>query len=190
MFAPYTMEQYWYAKQGALRNNGAFLAETGSLDIYLVLDSTRFSIEELKTALSDIGHIGFGRDASIGLGRFDVDAIEEINLPSQSGANAWLTLGPCAPQGMPLDPRRSFYQVFTRFGRHGDIEVLRGNPFKTPVLLAASGAILTPAAFENRSFFGQGLGGDGSLSKTLPATVHQGYAPVIGVRLPATDESV
>ena len=46
------------------------------------------------------------------------------------------------------------------------------------------------AVFENRSFFGQGLGGDGTLSKSLPKTVHQGYAPVIGIRLPALDEGV
>ncbi|HWO41201.1 MAG TPA: CRISPR-associated protein Csm7 [Candidatus Eisenbacteria bacterium] len=187
MFAPYAMEQYWYLKQRAARSNGTFWAETGSLDIYLISDSTRFSIAELKTALSDIGHVGFGRDASIGLGRFDVDAIEERNLPSQAGANAWLTLGPCAPQGTPLDPRRSFYQVFTRFGRHGDIEVLRRSPFKTPILMAAGGAVLSPLVFEARSFIGQGLGGDGSLSKSLPQTVHQGYTPVIGICLPSLE---
>jgi CRISPR-associated protein Csm4 len=190
MFAPYSMEQFWYSKRTTLQNNGAILAEAGSLDIYLVSDSTRFPLEEMSTALSDIGQLGFGRDASIGLGRFDIELLEETSLPSQAEANAWLTLAPCVPQGLSLDPARSFYQVFTRFGRHGDVEVLRGNPFKTPVLMAAGGAVLTPQTYENRSFFGQGLGGDGSLSKTLPATVHQGYAPVIGFRLPKLDESV
>jgi CRISPR-associated protein Csm4 len=191
MFAPYAIEQFWYSRRAAPRNNGSSQAETGSFDIYLVADSTRLPIGELSVALSDIGQLGFGRDASIGLGRFDmVESLEETILPSQADANAWLTLSPCVPQGLSLDPARSFYQVFTRFGRHGDIEVLRGSPFKTPVLMAAGGAVLTPQIYENRSFVGQGLGGDGALSKTLPATVHQGYAPAMGICLPTLDESV
>jgi CRISPR-associated protein Csm4 len=189
-FTPYAMEQYWYSKRTAHLSNGAFQVETGSFDIYLVLDLARLTVEELSAALSDIGQLGFGRDASIGLGRFDIERLEETTLLSQADANAWLTLAPCVSQGLSLDPARSFYQVFTRFGRHGDVEVLRGSPFKTPVLMAAGGAVLTPQKYQNRSFFGQGLGGDGSLSKTLPATVHQGYAPVIGIRLPTLDEGV
>ncbi len=187
MFAPYAMEQLWYSERAALRSNGAAQAETGSFDIYLVSDSNRLTVDELSTAVSDIGQLGFGRDASIGLGRFDLAAMEETSLPSQAVGDAWLTLAPCAPQGLSLDPARSFYQVFTRFGRHGDVEVLRGNPFKTPVLMAAGGAVLSPPIFEDRSFIGQGLGGDGSLSKSLPETVQQGYAPVIGIHLPSLD---
>jgi CRISPR-associated protein Csm4 len=191
MFVPYAMEQFWYSRRAAPWDNGSSQAETGSFDIYLVADSTRLPIEELSAALSDIGQLGFGRDASIGLGRFDMlESLEETRSPLQADANAWLTLAPCVPQGLSLDPARCFYQVFTRFGRHGDIEVLRGSPFKTPILMALGGAVLTPPAFEDRSFIGQGLGGDGSLSKTLPQTVHQGYAPVIGIRLPPLDEGV
>lgn len=190
MFAPYGMEQLWYSNRAKVENKVANLPATSAFDIYLVFESTRLSAQELSAALSDIGQLGFGRDASIGLGRFDIESFENTSLPSQAGANAWLALGPCAPQGMGLDAARSFYQVFTRFGRHGDVEVLRGSPFKTPVLMAAGGAVLTPQTYENRSFFGQGLGGDGSLSKTLPATVQQGYAPVIGICLPTLDEDV
>jgi CRISPR-associated protein Csm4 len=53
------------------------------------------------------------------------------------------------------------------------------------VLLADSAAGLTPASYEPRALTGQGLGGNGSLSRALPETVHQGYAPVIGVHLPS-----
>jgi CRISPR-associated protein Csm4 len=190
MFAPYAMEQLWHGRRGALRSNGTFQVEAGSFDLYLISDSTRLTVEDVSAALSDIGQLGFGRDASIGLGRFDIESLEETSLPAQADANAWLTLAPCVPQGLSWDPGRCFYQVFTRFGRHGDVEVLSGSPFKTPVLMAAGGAVLTPPKFENRSFIGQGLGGDRSLSKTLPATVHQGYTPVIGIRLPKLDEGV
>lgn len=179
-FVPYTMPQHWYGRLRKENGNGQFV--TGHLDLYLVLDETRLSAEDVNTALSDIGELGFGRDAGIGLGRFTVDVVEEVSLPAQRDANAWMTLAPCAPQGLSWQADRCFYQVFTRFGRHGDAAVHRGNPFKTPVLLAAAGAVLSPTTFEPRLFIGQGLGGDGSLSKAVPQTVQQGYAPVIAVK--------
>jgi CRISPR-associated protein Csm4 len=183
-FAPYSVTQYWPGTM--ISKTGKKQYVVGELDLFAVLDDTRLSIEELRAALSDIGELGFGRDASIGLGRFTVQAVEPVSLPEQSGANAWLTLAPCAPQGTAWHPEHCFYQVFTRFGRHGDLAVKRGNPFKTPLLLAASGAVLTPANYEPRLFVGQGLGGDGRLSKAVPQTVHQGYAPVIAVKIEPT----
>ncbi|MFN3397615.1 MAG: type III-A CRISPR-associated RAMP protein Csm4 [Sulfurimicrobium sp.] len=177
-FAPYTMARQWYGQGSAL-------------DIHIVLDDSRLSATELEQALRDIGELGFGRDAGIGLGRFKVDAFAPADLPSQADADAWLTLAPCAPQGLPWDAERCFYTPFTRFGRHGDIGVHQGNPFKTPVLLANTGAVLTPQdrVETGTPFTGQGLGGKdatgkGILSKAIAQTVHQGYAPVVGIKLP------
>ena len=176
-FAPYSMGRQWYGADAAL-------------DIHIVLDESRLPAADLARALDDIGELGFGRDAGIGLGRFRVDAFDAAVLPEQADANAWLTLAPCAPQGLAWDAERCFYTVFTRFGRHGDIGVHLGNPFKSPVLLANTGAVLTPrpqageGLGERVPFSGQGLGGNGILSKAIPETVHQGYAPVVGIRLP------
>ncbi|MGY6214203.1 type III-A CRISPR-associated RAMP protein Csm4 [Methylolobus aquaticus] len=181
-FAPYTMEQLWFA-QAPGKNSDTRPADV-ELDVYVVLDEAQLSADELSTVIDDIGAIGFGRDASIGLGKFERAAVDVVELPCQHDADAWLTLAPCAPQGQGLDALRSFYQPFTRFGRHGDIGVHSGNPFKTPVLLARTGAVLTPATFRWVPFIGRGLGGDGSLSKSIPGTVQQGYAPVVGIRLP------
>lgn len=175
-FAPYAMSQHWF--------DGS-----ASLDIYVVLDEAKLRREELALLFDDMGAIGYGRDASIGLGKFRVAALEPWEPPRQAAANAYLTLAPCAPQGGGFEAGRSFYQVFTRFGRHGDIGVHAGNPFKSPVLLAQTGAVLTPQGFEARAFVGRGLGGDGSLSKSIPATVQQGYAPVVGIRLPAPESA-
>lgn len=186
-FAPYTMPQHWYGRLRKENGNKRFV--TGQLDLYLVLDEGRLSDDEVKTVLSDIGTLGFGRDASIGLGRFTVEAFDEQSLPAQHQANAYLTLAPCAPQGLAWQADRCFYQVFTRFGRHGDAGVKRGNPFKTPVLLAAASAVLTPMTFEPRLFIGQGLGGDGSLSKAVPQTVQQGYAPVVAIKFDQSREA-
>ncbi|BCX88937.1 CRISPR-associated protein Csm4 [Methylomarinovum tepidoasis] len=170
-FAPYAMTQYWHCR-------GMKLA------VYLAHDPGRIAVDDLTTLLRDIGQTGFGRDASIGLGKFEVDAVDGSPWPAQEHANAWLTLAPCAPQGLEWNPSGCWYQPFTRFGRHGDAAVHSGRPFKTPVLLADTGAVLTPLHFDSgRCFTGRGLGGDGGLSKAIPQTVHQGYAPVLAIRL-------
>lgn len=169
-FAPYALMQRWYAP-------GVVLC------CWLVFDPGRIQADELQQVFEDIGATGFGRDASIGLGKFQVEVLEQ-DWPAQTQANACLTLAPCAPQGLGYDPRRGFYEVFTRFGRHGDLAVHEGNPFKTPLLLARAGAILTPDRMPEAPFIGQGLGGDGTLSKVMAETVHQGYAPCIPVHLP------
>ena len=192
-FPPYNMGRQWYGSQGKQTTTDTFTLIEAALDIYIVLDEARLPAADLDSALHDIGELGFGRYAGIGLGRFRVDAFDAVVLPTQADANAWLTLAPCAPQGLAWDAKRCFYTVFTRFGRHGDIGVHQGNPFKTPVLLANAGAALTPSPYRGAHFTGRGLGGKdadggGILSMAIPGTVHQGYAPVVGIRLPAGEE--
>jgi CRISPR-associated protein Csm4 len=174
-FAPYQMDQHWYAP-------GA------RLDLWLVHDPARISREEIAELLDDMGAFGFGRDASIGLGKFEVASIESQELPAQPDADACLTLAPCAPQGLGWWAERSFYQPFTRFGRHGDVAVQSGRPFKNPVLLAQTSAVLSPLIALKHAFIGQGLGAEGRLSRAIAGTVHQGYAPVVRVRLPRRGE--
>lgn len=172
-FAPYSVEQEWFIP--SMR-----------WSIYLLLDE-RLSTEECEQCLSDIGQIGYGKDASIGMGKFKIEKFEPYNLPSQPNANACLTLAPCAPQGQGYDSSHCYYQLFTRFGRHGDQAVhQQGKPFKNPILMAQTAALFStmpPAS----GFIGQGIGGNGELSKTLPATIHQGYAPIIGIHFNAKE---
>lgn len=168
-FAPYSMPQ-------------TFHAAGQRIDLYFVVDEGRVSAEEAGRLLRAIGASGFGRDASIGLGKFSVEQIEPASFAAPVIANAFWTLAPCAPQGQGYDGARSHWRVLTRFGRHGNAHALAGNPFKTPVLMATTGAVFTAeGAFATRPFLGQGLGSDAKLSKTEPATVHQGYAPVLPI---------
>ena len=173
-FAPYTMAQTWYV-------SGL------TFDVYLLLDEGRLELADVQQALTDVGTFGFGRDASIGLGKFDLLDFTTWQWPTVERANAYLTLAPCAPQGLPLQAERCYYTPFTRFGRHGDSAVQRRNPFKNPVLLADTGAVLSVVQ-TNQSFFGQGLGGNRQLSKAIDETVQQGYAPVIPIHLPAPQQ--
>ena len=173
-FAPYTVEQAWFAPHI-------------QWTVYLLLDTAKLSYEECQQCLQDIGQFGYGKDASIGMGKFHIDNFKEQPLTAQTAANACLTLAPCAPQGLGFDADYSFYQLFTRFGRHGDIAVHQeGKPFKNPILLAQTAAVFStppPAS----GFIGQGIGGNGELSKTINETVHQGYAPVIAIQFNAKE---
>ena len=170
-FAPYAMPQ-------------TFHTAGQRIDVYFVLDSDRGSSDETKRLIEAIGAIGFGRDASIGLGKFTVAPIESAAFAAPANANAFWTLAACAPQGQGFDGTKSYWRVLTRFGRHGNALALAANPFKTPVIMATTGAVFAPrGAFSPSLFIGQGLGGNGALSKVEPATVHQGYAPAIPICL-------
>lgn len=170
-FSPYTVAQ-------------TFHAAGQRIDVYLVFDTDRIGAEEAARLLAALGSTGFGRDASVGLGKFSVDSFELAAFATPARANAYWTLAPCAPQGQGFVGEQSYWRVLTRFGRHGNALALAGNPFKTPVLLAATGAVLVPAGtFAQRPIVGQGLGGQGRLSKAEAATVHQAYAPVATIAL-------
>ena len=175
-FAPYSVEQEWFMP--GLQ-----------WSVFLLLDTARLSVDDCRQCLEDIGLFGFGKDASIGLGKFIIDDIQEYILPTQESANACLTLAPCAPQGLGFDNQHSYYQLFTRFGRHGDIAVHQdGKPFKNPVLFAQTGAVFKTLPAKS-GFIGQGIGGQGQLSKTINATIHQGYAPVLAINFNASVNS-
>lgn len=170
-FAPYAMAQ-------------TFHAPGQEIDLYFALDSQRSSPDDLAQLLASMGATGFGRDAGVGLGKFSLQSLQTAHFAAPANANAYWTLAPSAPQGQDFAGERSFWRVLTRFGRHGNTLATSGKPFKTPLLLAATGAVLRPAGdFAPRLFVGQGLGGNGQLSKAEPATVHQGYAPVVPIFL-------
>lgn len=179
-FAPYTLEQLWFSP-------GL------TFDLYLLVDQERLSANDARQLIEDIGRLGYGRDASIGLGKFELASEPRVTaLPSQTQANACYTLAPVAPQGQGFVAATSHYEVFTRFGRHGDRAVQTGRPFKAPVLLAQTGAVLVPGQLPGHPFVGQGLGGNGALSRAtgFEGTVQQGYAPWIGLQIdsaPALD---
>jgi CRISPR-associated protein Csm4 len=156
-------------------------AKDAQVDVYAALDEERISADELEQLLNDIGLTGYGRDATAGLGKFEVSASGEHAWPVASSRH-WLALAPCAPDPTTLDADGCFYLPLTRFGRHGNLAVTSGKPFKSPVLMAASGAFLRSRDEVRWAFHGRGLGGrEAPLSKAIPDTVHQGYAPVIPV---------
>lgn len=170
-FAPFTSDQKVYFPQT-------------KLSIFVGI-SDRITVKQVEDALSKIGECGFGKDASTGLGRFEVCGSDNIDLQSLGSPepNACYTLSPCVPEKDVF--LRSFFSPFTRFGRHGDILAKSKNPFKNPVIMADEGAVFVFVPMEQSVFTKPYIGiavTNISLAEKHKA-VMQGYSLYIPVRV-------
>ena len=168
-FAPFAVDQKIYFPQT-------------ELSIFVGIGD-RITVKQVEDALIRIGEIGFGKDASTGLGKYEVCDVDEIDLKSfgSSEPNACYTLSPCVPEKNVF--LRSFFSPFTRFGRHGDILAKSKNPFKNPVIMADEGAILIP---KEKDVFTKPYIGTAVTNISLAAehkAVMQGYSLYIPVRV-------
>ena len=145
--------------------------------LYLLVNEEKIDAQSVRKGLETMGAAGFGKDATVGRGRFAVKSCERFEFSVQK-PNALLTLAPSvlSEQGF----QEAYYEPFTRFGKHGGV-LAHGMPWKNPILMADTFALVH--SDRPLTFIGKGLGGDGSISLRLPQTVHQGYAPTLPVRL-------
>lgn len=168
-FAPFTVQQI------------VFNPEI-ELSIFIGINEKMISINEVNELLSIIGKTGFGKDASNGLGKFDVVNYMEINLFNlgSSSYNACYTIAPCVPEKNTVNKEKTYFVPFVRYGRHGNILAKSSNPFKNPVVMMDDGAIVTPSNSDtfNKPYLGKAIR---SLSKVEPNTVMQGYSLYIPV---------
>lgn len=155
------------------------------LVVFVFLDEEATDLDRICLGLTRMGRSGFGRDASIGLGRFELTSQREMPLPDPKDANAWYTLAPCVP--VPHSYTDAFFTPFVRFGKHGDRLARSSNPFKNPVVMAAEGAVFVPSEPQpmSRPYFGQAVTG---VSKVQDKAVVQGYAPCLPCRLEVPHE--
>ncbi len=149
---------------------------------YLALDAS-ISIEDAANYLEQIGKTGLGKDATVGRGKYRIKEIKEycFNNPN---ANAMITLSPSILSNQDFE--EVWYNVFTRFGKHGNY-LAHALVWKNPILLADSFALIKGSP---KLYIGKGLGGDGTISKSMPQTVHQGYAITIPITLEFKNETV
>jgi CRISPR-associated protein Csm4 len=166
-FAPFNVVQNVYAP-------GA------TLTIFAGIDTSRVSIESVSKALQRIGKTGYGRDASTGLGRFDVMGYSEVNFGCPDGANACYTLGPSLPGETKW--QETFFIPIIRFGRHGGGLAGSRNPFKSPVRMVREGAVYMASAgnLPTLPYIGAAITG---VSIADARTVVQGYALFIPFKL-------
>ncbi|MFQ3640058.1 MAG: transglycosylase SLT domain-containing protein [Chloracidobacterium sp.] len=84
---PYQMQRWWW------RHHGLDAGGNGpALEIHCLLDTARLSPHDLGTLLEDMGALGFGRDASIGLGRFALERLDATEPPGAASGERLLAL--------------------------------------------------------------------------------------------------
>jgi len=167
MFAPFTETNLFYYPETELA-------------VFILIDEDATDVERLRTALGNIGKFGYGKDASTGMGRFDLGECDKLHIPHTTDANACYTLAPSVPENAAY--ANAYFAPFVRFGKHGDILAHSANPFKNPVIMADEGAVIFPKdeTFFERPFLGKAVSG---VSKSMPETVVQGYTPYIPLKL-------
>jgi len=152
-FAPYGVQEYYPGKK----------------DIYLLIDEEMISADEIRQIIITLGKYGYGKDASIGKGRFGLLTFEE-SKSLKKPHKAYMTL--CASTLLGVEAKALYYEPFTRFGKHGAQRAYR-NAFKRALLLADSAAVIIYDSAKSLEYIGHAIRG---VSKAYPDTVHQGYA--------------
>lgn len=152
------------------------------LVIFAGIDDTAINISDVKHSLEMMGKCGFGKDASTGLGRFNVLGTFEIDLTNMGSdsPNTCYTLAPCVPEKDNYS--EMFFTPFTRYGRHGDVLAKSSNPFKNPIIMADEGGIFKPKNLGvfHRPYIGTAVM---NISKAEPKSVAQGYSLYIPVKV-------
>lgn len=154
-FSPYSEEENFFTPK----------------DVYFLLDDV-FSLDELKQTIKTLSLIGYGKNSSIGKGFFEFTDFEEIKLDIKS--NTYMTLSPSVLNSQ--DFKNTFYEPFTRFGKHGT--GLNTNPFKKPILMANSSAMVIFENSYDKFYIGKAIRGH----STFENTVHQGYSIIIPIK--------
>lgn len=166
-FAPYVKDNiYYYPGTG--------------LALFVLIDEGLTNIDKVVKGITNIGRFGFGRDASTGLGRFEVVRSVEIKMPDTQDVNACYCLAPCVPEKGEIE--QAYFTPFIRFGKHGDKLATGKNPFKTPVVMADEGAVLIP---KKRDFFEKPYTGRAitDVSKIQASCMIQGFSPYLPFKL-------
>lgn len=151
-FDPYSEEEYSFT----------------SREIYFLLDENRMDISKLETLLVSLGEVGFGKNSTIGKGRFTISSFENVE-PQKKASTTFMLLSSLNANG--LEAKNFFYEPLTKFGKHGG-DLATRHPFKKPLLLAKSGSVVVFEQEKEVSYLGKAIRGH-SVHKE---TIHQGYA--------------
>ena len=140
--------------------------------IYVMFDEKFFDENTIIERLELIGKVGFGKKGSIGKGHFkaEVDkSFEGFKLES----DYYMTLSPTILNKQP-NIKKAYYNTFNRFGKSHSSQT----PFKKPLLMADSGAVVK---LEKKELY-IGRGVDNGIDK--PSLV-QGYSIVVPFKFEA-----
>lgn len=165
-YAPFTAKHVFYQRTS---------------DVYIMYNEQKISDSEIETALKNAGACGIGRGASRGIGKFEIKSRTDKDFNGLSRfpdekTVYYMTLSPCVPAFNKPIAEKSYYRLFTRFGKQYFFEEnAKCFPFKKPVLTADTASVFGFEKVLSAPFIGCGFTG---LSKDN-RVVYQGYAPVV-----------
>jgi CRISPR-associated protein Csm4 len=94
--------------------------------------------EQIVDTIKKVGLFGFGKEANIGKGQFDINIIDNpINFDIDT--KYYMSISPTILKDSNIES--CFYEPFTRFGKYG-LNNAHSNAFKKPTLMADSAAVI------------------------------------------------
>lgn len=151
-FAPFSLEELSFTYQPV---------------IYVMFDNEVFKEEQILERLNLIGKVGFGKKGSIGKGHFSVALDRAFKGFDEVESEYYLTLSPTILNKQP-NIKKAYYNTFNRFGKSHSSQT----PFKKPLLMADSGAVVQLEKCE--PYIGRGI--ENGISKQ---SLVQGYSIVV-----------
>jgi len=157
-FAPYSLEEITFVCQPV---------------IYILYDKP-FTPEDIIERLNTIGKNGFGKKGSIGKGHFSAILDETFQGFDEVESEYYMTLSPTLLHKSKdlIKDNKVYYNTFNRFGKHHSSR----QPFKKPLLMADSGAVVK--LNEQREWIGGGI--DNGMGENHSFV--QGYSIVVPFR--------
>ena len=146
----------------------------GKRDIYFLVDETKLTINELQSAFEQLSFGGYGKNTTIGKGRFSFESFEEVDIKNHS--KTFMTLSPFSPKG--LECKEIYYEPFTRFGKFGGDRAFE-NAFKKPILLADCASVVHFEEKQHIQYIGSAIN---NISDLHTDAVHQGYSIVVPIK--------
>ncbi len=141
-------------------------------DIYFLLGDY-FKLEDLEQCLEFVSKSGYGKDSTIGKGRFEFTSLEKIS--SIDISNTYMSLSPFVPCN--LQYKEIYYEPFTRFGKSGANRAFK-KPFKKPIIFADYGAVVKFDKKIDIKYVGKAVVN----ISTYEDIVHQGYSIVLPIK--------
>ena len=153
-----------------------FFDDNFCFDIYLKYNNHLLKKEEVLNVLEYIGKIGYGKDASIGKGKFEIKNYEESPavLPKRDNINAFISLSHGIPDSSIKD---GYFKTITKFPKHGGYLAITANPFKNPVILTIPGSVFLVE--EIKEIYGQAL----NISPNIGNHIHSAFMLPLFVHL-------
>jgi len=118
--------------------------------IYILFDEDSFTQKEILDRLNLIGKVGFGKKGSIGKGHFKAQIDSSFRGFNEVESDYYMTLSPTILNKQPYI-KEAYYNTFNRFGKYHSSQT----PFKKPILMADSGAVVKLDT--KRDYIGRGL---------------------------------